>query len=124
MSNHSGGLIAMDVPIIAVAFYDHFGPDRELFTLAHDMLFTGSIESSIRRAGFVEATRANAAAVLRQGAVTIVFPGGDYDTFRPVWASKTIDFNGRSGYVRTALESNVPIVPARRQRQDQPRVWS
>ena len=25
VSNHSGGLIAMDVPVIAVAFAEHFG---------------------------------------------------------------------------------------------------
>jgi 1-acyl-sn-glycerol-3-phosphate acyltransferase len=125
VSNHSGGLIAMDVPIIAVAFHDHFGADRPLYTLAHDLLFTGSIEQSIRRAGFVEATRSNASAVLRRGAVTIVFPGGDYDTFRPVWAATKIDFAGRKGYVRTALEANVPIVPvvSHGGQEDQIHLW-
>jgi 1-acyl-sn-glycerol-3-phosphate acyltransferase len=125
VSNHSGGLIAMDVPIIAVAFHDHFGTDRPLYTLAHDLLFSGSIERSIRRAGFVEATRSNAAAVLRRGAVTIVFPGGDYDTFRPVWAATRIDFGGRKGYVRTALEADVPIVPvvSHGGQEDQIHLW-
>ena len=42
VGNHSGGLMAMDVPIIAVAFDDTFGADRPLYCLAHDMLFTGS----------------------------------------------------------------------------------
>ena len=64
VSNHSGGLMPMDVPIIAVAFHDHFGAERPLYTLAHDLLFNGSIETTMRRAGFVEATRENAAAVL------------------------------------------------------------
>ena len=125
VSNHSGGMIAMDVPIIAVAFHDRFGTDRPLYTLAHDLLFTGSIEQSVRRAGFVEATRSNAAAVLRRGAVTIVFPGGDYDTFRPVWAATTIDFAGRKGYVRTALEADVPIVPvvSHGGQEDQIHLW-
>jgi 1-acyl-sn-glycerol-3-phosphate acyltransferase len=125
VSNHSGGMIAMDVPIIAVAFHDRFGTDRPLYTLAHDLLFTGSIEQSVRRAGFVEATRSNAAAVLRGGAVTIVFPGGDYDTFRPVWAAGQIDFAGRKGYVRTALEADVPIVPvvSHGGQEDQIHLW-
>lgn len=125
VSNHSGGLIAMDVPIIAVAFHDHFGTDRPLYTLAHDLLFSGSIERSVRRAGFVEATRSNAAAVLRRGAVTIVFPGGDYDTFRPSWAASKIDFAGRKGYVRTALEADVPIVPvvSHGGQEDQIHLW-
>ena len=111
VSNHSGGLMPMDVPIIAVAFHDEFGAERPLYTLAHDMLFTGSIETTMRRAGFVEANRENAAAVLERGAVTIVFPGGDYDSFRPTLKQNVIDFAGRLGYVRTALSAGVPIVP-------------
>jgi 1-acyl-sn-glycerol-3-phosphate acyltransferase len=111
VSNHSGGLMPMDVPIIAVAFHDQFGTERPLYTLAHDMLFTGAIETTMRRAGFIEASRENAAAVLERGAVTIVFPGGDYDSFRPTYRQGVIDFAGRTGYVRTALEAGVPIVP-------------
>ena len=111
VSNHSGGLMPMDVPIIAVAFHDRFGAERPLYTLAHDMLFTGAIETTMRRAGFVEANRENAAAVLERGAVTIVFPGGDYDSFRPTRRQGVIDFAGRTGYVRTALTAGVPIVP-------------
>jgi 1-acyl-sn-glycerol-3-phosphate acyltransferase len=65
----------------------------------------------MRRAGFVEANRENAAAVLERGAVTIVFPGGDYDSFRPTLKQNVIDFAGRMGYVRTALSAGVPIVP-------------
>jgi 1-acyl-sn-glycerol-3-phosphate acyltransferase len=111
VSNHSGGLMPMDVPIIAVAFHDRFGTERPLYTLAHDLLFTGAIETTMRRAGFVEANRDNAAAVLERGAVTIVFPGGDHDSFRPTTQQSRVDFAGRTGYVRTALEAGVPIVP-------------
>lgn len=111
VSNHSGGLMPMDVPILAVALHDHFGTDRPLYTLAHDLLFTGVIGTTMRRAGFVEATRENAAAVLERGAVTIVFPGGDHDSFRPTLQQGVIDFAGRTGYVRTALAAGVPIVP-------------
>lgn len=111
VSNHSGGLMPMDVPVFAVAFHDEFGPERPLFCLAHDLLFTGAAGPVMRRSGFVPATRENAHAILTSGAVTIVFPGGDYDTFRPTTAANRIDFNGRTGYVRTALKAGVPIVP-------------
>ncbi len=111
VGNHSGGLMAMDVPIIAVAFADTFGADRPLFCLAHDMLFTGAAGPLFRRLGFVPADRASALEVLESGAVTIVFPGGDYDTFRPTTRANRIDFEGRKGYVRTALQAGVPIVP-------------
>ena len=32
VSNHSGGLMAFDVPVISVAFADEFGADRPLYT--------------------------------------------------------------------------------------------
>jgi 1-acyl-sn-glycerol-3-phosphate acyltransferase len=111
VSNHSGGMMPMDVPVIAVAFHDHFGVDRPLYVLAHDMLFMGQGKDIFPRAGFLPATRENAEAVLRSGGVTIVFPGGDYDVFRPTTSANRIDFDGRTGYVRTAFESDAPIVP-------------
>lgn len=111
VGNHSGGLMAMDVPILAVAFADTFGAERPLYCLAHDLLFTGVAGPFFRKFGFVPADRASAEAVLASGAVTIVFPGGDYDTFRPTLTANVIDFGGRKGYVRTALRSGVPIVP-------------
>ncbi|MDQ2636864.1 MAG: 1-acyl-sn-glycerol-3-phosphate acyltransferase, partial [Actinomycetota bacterium] len=64
-----------------------------------------------RRAGAIEASRENAAAALGSGAVVLVFPGGDYDAYRPTLTENVIDFNGRTGYVRTAIETGVPIVP-------------
>lgn len=112
VANHSGGMLAMDVPIFAGAFVEHFGPDRAFYCLAHDILFSGAAGPVMRRCGFVPASRENAAAVLDSGAVTIVFPGGDYDIARPFTKANTVDFGGRRGYVRTALEAGVPIVPS------------
>lgn len=111
VSNHSGGVIAMDVPVIAVAFWDHFGADRPLYVLAHDILFLGPAKEIFARTGFVPANRENAHGILQSGGVTIVFPGGDYDVFRPTTSANRIDFEGRTGYVRTALEAGVPLVP-------------
>jgi 1-acyl-sn-glycerol-3-phosphate acyltransferase len=92
VGNHSGGILAMDVPIIAVKFFETFGADRALYCLAHDMLFTGINGPIMRRFGFVPARRQAAQDVLASGAVTIVFPGGDYDSFRPTLKANTIDF--------------------------------
>lgn len=111
VGNHSGGLMPMDVPIIAVAFAEQFGADRPLFCLAHDMLFTGAAGPVMRKFGFVNATREAAHEILTSGGVTIVFPGGDYDTFRPTLKANVVDFRGRTGYLRTAIRAGVPIVP-------------
>lgn len=41
----------------------------------------------------------------------LVYPGGDYETFRPTWHSDRIEFGGRRGFIKLALERGVPIVP-------------
>jgi 1-acyl-sn-glycerol-3-phosphate acyltransferase len=111
VSNHSGGMFTPDVLIFAPAFYDEFGYDRPLYTLGHYAIFAGPVGGLLRRAGVIEASRENAAKALRSGAVVLVFPGGDYDSYRSTLEENKIDFAGRTGYVETALEVGVPIVP-------------
>lgn len=111
VSMHSGGVLTPDVLIFAPAFYDAFGYDRPLYILAHTGVLLGPLGALFARVGGIEASPDNAAQALRSGGVVLVFPGGDYDAFRPTRTANTIDFHGRTGYVRTALETDVPIVP-------------
>ncbi|BDB45128.1 MULTISPECIES: lysophospholipid acyltransferase family protein [Mycobacterium] len=111
VSNHSGGMFTPDVFIFSPAYYDTFGYDRPVYTLGHYGLFIGPMDGWLRRLGVIEASRENAAAALHSGAVVLVFPGGDYDSYRPTFEANTVDFNGRTGYVTTAVEAGVPIVP-------------
>ncbi|MCT7662218.1 lysophospholipid acyltransferase family protein [Mycobacterium deserti] len=111
VSNHSGGMLTPDVLVFAPAFYKKFGYDRPVYTLGHDAIFVGPVGDWLRRAGVIEANRENAAKALRDGALVLVFPGGDYDSYRPTFTENVIDFNGRTGYIRTAIEAGVPIVP-------------
>lgn len=111
VSNHSGGVLTPDVLIFAPAFYNTFGYDRPLHILAHYGVLMGPWGSALSQAGAIEATPENAAAALRSDAVVLVFPGGDYDAFRPSQSANVIDFEGRTGYVRTAIDAGVPIVP-------------
>jgi 1-acyl-sn-glycerol-3-phosphate acyltransferase len=112
VSNHSGGQFSLDVPILGVEYYDKFGYDRPIRTLAHDFLFSGPVAEVLQRLCIIRASRKNADEALRSGHVVVVFPGGDYDACRPTSEQHVVDFNGRTGYVRTAIESDVPIVPA------------
>jgi len=41
----------------------------------------------------------------------LVYPGGDYEVHRPFWERNKVDFNRRKGFIRLALEHDVPIVP-------------
>jgi 1-acyl-sn-glycerol-3-phosphate acyltransferase len=111
VSNHSGGPTTTDLPTFAVHFYDRFGYDRPLYTLSHDVLAVGPTKQFFQRIGFIPASRDNAARALASDAAVMVFPGGDYDAMRPTLKQNVIDFNGRTGYVRTAIEAGVPIVP-------------
>jgi 1-acyl-sn-glycerol-3-phosphate acyltransferase len=111
VSNHSGGTVATDLPTLSVAFYDEFGYGRPIYTLSHDILSVGLTKDFFLRAGFIPASRDNAARALAADALVMVFPGGDHDAMRPTLQQNVIDFKGRTGYVRTALEAGVPIVP-------------
>ncbi|MGO9104197.1 MAG: lysophospholipid acyltransferase family protein [Mycobacterium sp.] len=111
VSNHSGGVLTPDMTVFAVAFYDNYGYDRPLYALGHDILFKEPIAELFRQTGVIRATRENAAKALASGAVVLVFPGGDYDAYRPSAAENVINFHGRTGYVTTAIEAGVPIVP-------------
>lgn len=112
VANHSGGMLTPDVLIFAAAFYREFGYDRPLYTLAHDGLFPGPVSDWLARLGVIHASTGNAANALRSGGVVLVFPGGIYDAYRPTLSENVIDFNGRTGYVRCAIDAGAPIVPA------------
>ena len=111
VSNHSGGLFPVDVPVFATGFYEKFGYERPVYTLSHDMMFNGPIAEFFVRTGFIRANHENADEALRSGGVVVVFPGGDYDVYRPTLSQNKVDFDGRTGYVRAALNAGVPIVP-------------
>ena len=111
VSNHSGGILTTDTLILATALYDRFGYRRPVLTLGHNALFAGPVGDFMARIGLIRADRLVAADALRSGAIVIVFPGGLYDAYRPTISENVIDFKGRTGYVRTALEANTPIVP-------------
>jgi 1-acyl-sn-glycerol-3-phosphate acyltransferase len=111
VGNHSGGLMIADTFVLAQEFYDHFGPERRFHQLAHDMAARNPLLGIIRRYGTVAASHANARRAFETGAPLLVYPGGDYETFRPSWHSDRIEFGGRQGFIRLALDQNVPIVP-------------
>src|SRR5207302_8154706 len=67
--------------------------------------------ASLRRFGTVAASPSNAKEALDSGAALLVYPGGDYDVHRRTWLGNRVDFGGRKGFIRLALEQGVPIVP-------------
>jgi 1-acyl-sn-glycerol-3-phosphate acyltransferase len=111
VGNHSGGLYIADTVVLAYAFYEHFGPHRRFHQLAHDLAARSPLLGLLRRYGVLAASHENGRRALRAGAPLLVYPGGDYETFRPSWQQDEIQFGGRSGFIRLAQEEGVPIVP-------------
>src|SRR3954447_8437078 len=110
VGNHSGGTMIADSFVFAGEFYEHFGPERRFHQLAHDVAARWPA-TGLSRWGTVSASHDNARRAFDKGAPVLVYPGGDYETFRPSWHSARIEFGGRKGFVRLALERRVPIVP-------------
>jgi 1-acyl-sn-glycerol-3-phosphate acyltransferase len=110
VGNHSGGTLIADTFVFAGEFYAHFGPHRRFHQLAHDIAARVP-GTGINRWGTVAASHDNARKAFDRGAAVLVYPGGDYETYRPSWHSDRIEFGGRKGFVRLALEAGVPIVP-------------
>jgi 1-acyl-sn-glycerol-3-phosphate acyltransferase len=110
VGNHSGGTLIADTFVLATAFYDHFGPDRRFHQLAHDIA-ARMPATGLRKWGTVAANHDNARKAFAKGAPVLVYPGGDYETFRPSWHTDRIEFGERKGFIKLALEQGVPIVP-------------
>src|SRR5918911_1025972 len=111
VGNHSGGNMTPDTLVFTLAFNTYFGVERAFYQLAHNLVVSMPQLATLRRYGTVAASTANAHKALDSGAALLVYPGGDYEVHRPSWESSRVDFAGRKGYVRLALEKNVPIVP-------------
>jgi 1-acyl-sn-glycerol-3-phosphate acyltransferase len=111
VGNHSGGNMIPDTMVFGLAFSTFFGVERRFYQLAHNLVLTMPGLSWLRKFGTVAASPSNARKALESGAVLLVYPGGDYEVHRPSWLRNKVDFGGRKGFIRLALEQNVPIVP-------------
>jgi 1-acyl-sn-glycerol-3-phosphate acyltransferase len=113
VGNHSGGNVTPDTLVFTLAFNTYFGVERRFYQLAHNLVMAlpqGRI-ANLRKYGTVAASNENAQKALDSGAALLVYPGGDYEVHRPSWDSAKVDWAGRKGWARLALEKNVPVVP-------------
>jgi 1-acyl-sn-glycerol-3-phosphate acyltransferase len=111
VGNHSGGNVTPDTHVFTLAFSAYFGVERRFHQLAHNLVLSMPGLGILRKYGTVAASPANARKALASGAALLVYPGGDYEVHRPVWERNKVDFDGRKGFIRLALEHDVPLVP-------------
>ncbi|HEX6116506.1 MAG TPA: lysophospholipid acyltransferase family protein [Solirubrobacterales bacterium] len=111
VGNHSGGNLTPDTHLLTLAFYTYFGVERAFYQLAHNLVLASPFGPILRRYGTVAASHEHAQQALREGAALLVYPGGDWEVHRPTWEGGKVDFGGRKGFIRLALNEGVPIVP-------------
>ena len=112
VGNHSGGNVIVDTFVFSLAFYTYFGVERPFHQLAHNLAIAWPLAGGmLRKSGALSASHEHAEEALRAGAPVLVYPGGDWETHRPSWKGGEIDFAGRKGFIRLALDAGVPIVP-------------
>jgi 1-acyl-sn-glycerol-3-phosphate acyltransferase len=111
VGNHSGGTITPDTIVFTLAFNTFFGVERPFYQLAHNLVLTSPVGPFLRKFGTVAASQENARRALDCDAAVLVYPGGDWEVNRPTWEANRIDFAGRKGFIKLALDSGVPVVP-------------
>jgi len=111
VGNHSGGNVSPDALVFTLAFSTYFGVERRFYQLAHNLVLSMPGLGFLRKYGVVAASPENAERALASGAAVLVYPGGDHEVHRPTWEGNTISFDDRRGFVRLALEHDVPILP-------------
>jgi 1-acyl-sn-glycerol-3-phosphate acyltransferase len=111
VGNHSGGNMTPDTFIFTLAFSTYFGVERAFHQLAHNLVMASPYARLLRSGGTVAASPENARTALESGAALLVYPGGDWEVHRPTRDRNKVDFAGRKGFIRLALDADVPIVP-------------
>jgi 1-acyl-sn-glycerol-3-phosphate acyltransferase len=112
VGNHCGGFLPSEGFFTALAIHDYFGPERAVYALAHDFLFEDpTLRRYAGRLGMLRASHESARHAFARGHCVLVYPGSDFDTFRPFRDRNKIVLAGRKGFLKLALHEQVPIVP-------------
>jgi 1-acyl-sn-glycerol-3-phosphate acyltransferase len=109
---HSGGALTMDAWSLVNAWQKHFGGERVLHGTAHDVLMAApGLGDYFRLVGVIAANRTSVGTALARGEDVVVWPGGEVDAMRSWWKRDVAVLGGRTGFVKQAIRSGVPILP-------------
>lgn len=111
VANHSGSF-PLDAVMLQLAVHDEHPRQRHLRLLGADLLFSTPIAGAIaRKGGSTLACAEDAARLLDSGQLVGVFPEGFKGVGKPFAERYKLQRFGRGGFVATALEAQVPIIP-------------
>jgi len=109
---HSGAPFVWDAWTVGVQWWRHFGAERPLHETAHDALMAMPLVGRFfRTMGVLPAAQDSIATALAEGRDVALWPGGEVDSLRPWTKRDTAVLAGRTGFVKVAIRTGVPIVP-------------
>jgi 1-acyl-sn-glycerol-3-phosphate acyltransferase len=112
VGNHNAGITFFEPFFLGMEWYRYTGGQDYLYFLGHDaMVALPLVGNMLLKLGVIRAGHATANRALESGKKVAVFPGGNYEAFRPYKERYKIDFGGKTGFVKLALRHRVPIVP-------------
>jgi 1-acyl-sn-glycerol-3-phosphate acyltransferase len=109
---HTGAPFVWDAWTVGVQWWRRFGTERVLHGTAHDALMAAPlIGRYFRSMGVLPAAADSITAALAAGHDVALWPGGEVDSLRPWTERDKAVLGGRTGFVKLAIRSGVPIVP-------------
>jgi 1-acyl-sn-glycerol-3-phosphate acyltransferase len=112
VSNHAGALFPFDASMILLSIMKQHPLPRWARFLVLDWAFVlPFISAFMRRVGGVPASEHNAARLLEQDELVMVFPEGAKGTGKQFSERYRLQRFGRGGFVEVALRTGAPIIP-------------
>ncbi|MGB8331058.1 MAG: lysophospholipid acyltransferase family protein, partial [Polyangiales bacterium] len=112
IGNHSGATLTLDTWTLAARWWERFGTERRMHIGVHDVLLAlPGLGDYFRTCGCIPANRRAVTSTLAAGDDVAIYPGGEQDAMRSWRRRDEVVLAGRTGFIRQALRSQVPIVP-------------
>ena len=112
VANHSAGAGIAEIMCFIALYLRQVGADRPLAGFALPQGFSVfPLSKLLKSIGAIPSTYDAASKTLEKGVPILIFPGGDYETLRPLWQANRVDFGGRTGFLNIAKTAAVPIIP-------------
>ncbi|HEY1358936.1 MAG TPA: lysophospholipid acyltransferase family protein [Thermoleophilaceae bacterium] len=109
---HSGAPFVWDAWTVGLQWWRHFGHERPLHGTAHDALMAApGVGWYFRKMGVLPAAPDSITGALAAGRDVALWPGGEVDSLRPWTRRDEAELAGRTGFIKMAIKTGVPIVP-------------
>lgn len=112
VGNHNGGITFFEPFFLGDAWHERTAGREPLYFLGHDaMVALPAVGNMLIKLGVVRASHGCADRAFSGGHKVVVFPGGNFEAFRPFKDRYRIDFGGKTGFAKLAIRNQVPVVP-------------